>query len=333
MKNKKEFFDYVVENVRKYLPPSFEDAQVFIEVKEKENGSKVPVLLIMRQEETSLPCIPLEEAYCDYAKGDDLDICVRKIADLRMRYEHLEYMADLSYTSDYEKVKGRLMIKLCDPELNQRWLENKIYTVHGDFAAVYYVRLCEEREKIFSMPVTKHLMEKWEVTLKQLHEDALLSEREKQALLFEIDEYLFSLMAGSGKARNLLNGNVKWHPAMEETPMLCLTNSSMTNGASMILQKDIMKQAGKIIGSDFYVLPSSIHETLLVPIGNMDVSRLLQMVKEVNEAEVELCDLLSDKVQYYDREKGMLENAERRNQKNTFFVINGEFYTEKGTAA
>ena len=55
MKNKKEFFDYVMKNVKMYLPPSFEDAQVFIEVKEKENGSKVPVLLIMRQEETSLP--------------------------------------------------------------------------------------------------------------------------------------------------------------------------------------------------------------------------------------------------------------------------------------
>lgn len=94
-----------------------------------------------------------------------------------------------------------------------------------------------------------------------------------------------------------------------------------------------MKQAGEIIGSDFYVLPSSIHETLLVPIGNMDVSGLLQMVKEVNEAEVELCDLLSDKVQYYDCEKGMLENAERRNQKNTFFIMNGEFYTGKGPMA
>ena len=85
-----------------------------------------------------------------------------------------------------------------------------------------------------------------------------------------------------------------------------------------------MKQAGEIIGSDFYVLPSSIHETLLVPIGNMDVSGLLQMVKEVNEAEVELCDQLSDKVQYYDRaaktlgrkqEKGLLERLSENKAK------------------
>lgn len=333
MKNKKEFFEYVIENVRLYLPPSFKDAQVFIEVEEKENGRNVPILLIVQLEETSLPCIPLEEIYCDYVEGDDLDTCVRKIADLRTKRDHLEYLADLSYASDYEKVKDRLMIKLCDPEFKQRWLENKIYTIHGDFAAVYYVRLCEEREKTFGMPVTKQLMEKWEVTLKQLHEDALLSEREKQALLFEVDEYLLSLMTGKGTVRNLLNGKAEWHPEIAETPMLCLTNSSMSNGASMILQKDIMRQAGEIIGSDFYVLPSSIHETLFVPIWDVGASKLLQMVKDVNEAEVELCDQLSDKVQYYDSEKGTLENAERRNQKSTFFIMNGEFYTGKESSA
>ncbi len=333
MKNKKEFYDYVIENVRRYLPPSFGDAQIFIEVKEKENGRKIPVLLIMRQEEASLPCIPLEEAYCDYVKGDDLDICVRKIADLRMRYDHLEYLADLSYASDYEKVKGRLMIRLCDPELNQGWLENKIYSMHGDFAAVYYVELCEEREKTFSMPVTKQLMEKWKVTLKQLHEDALLSEREKQVFLFGLDDYIGSLMTGNGIIRNLLDGETEWHPETAGMPTLCLTNSSGTNGASMILQKDIMKRIGEILGSDFYVLPSSIHETLLVPSGGMEVSELSQLVKDVNETQVELCDWLSDKVQYYDRAKGVLENAERRNQKISFLIMNGEFYTEKGIEA
>lgn len=51
MKNKKEFFEYVMKNVRMYLPSSFEDAQVFIEVEEKENGRNVPVLLIVQPEE------------------------------------------------------------------------------------------------------------------------------------------------------------------------------------------------------------------------------------------------------------------------------------------
>ena len=79
MKNKNEFIIYVMENVRRYLPLSFAEAQVFVEEKVKENGRKVSALLIRRQEETLVPCIPLEEVYCEYMEGNTLEACVRKL--------------------------------------------------------------------------------------------------------------------------------------------------------------------------------------------------------------------------------------------------------------
>lgn len=334
MRSRNDFLNYVIENVRMYLPSSFEDAQVSIEVKEKENGRKVPVLLIRRQEDVSVPCIPLEEVYCRYKEGNSLNACVRQLANLRIQYDHLECLSDLDYVKDYEAVKDKLMIRLCDPELNQEWLDDKIYTLHGDFAAVYYVMIYERKGNAFSMPVSKELMGEWKVTLKQLHDDAISAEKAKQAVLFTMDDYWRFMMTHSGMFRNLLDGKTEWHPEMTETPMLCLTNSSMRNGASMILQEDIMKRVGEIIGSNFYVLPSSIHETLLVPdVGILDTSGLSQLVKEVNQTEVELCEQLSDKVQYYDRTRGTLENAERRNQTRSFLMLNGEFYTGKGSVA
>jgi hypothetical protein len=325
MKNKNEFIIYVMENVRRYLPLSFAESQIFVEEKVKENGSKISALLIRRQEETLVPCIPLEEVYCEYMEGNTLEACVRKIADLRIQHDNLECLSDLSYVKDYGAVKERLMIRLCDPELNREWLADRIYTLQGDFVAVYYVAIHEEEEKTFSMPVSKQLLEEWKVSVKQLHEDVLLSENGRQACLFEMDDLICSLMADNGNVRNLLDGKTQWHPKTVETPVLCLTNSSMRNGASMILQEELMEQIGEIIGSDFYVLTSSIHETLLVPLGGMDVSELSQLVKEVNETQVELCDRLSDKVQYYDRAKGALENAERRNQARTPVTTNREF--------
>lgn len=333
MMNRNEFFNYIAENVQMYLPSSFEDAQVLIEESIKENGRKVPALLIIRQGDSSIPRIPLEEIYSDYMAGNSLNACVRKAADLRVGFDNSECLSDMGYVKDYEKIKDKLMIKLCDPELNQEWLTDKVYTLHGDFAAVYYVKIFENEEQTFSMPVNKQLMEDWKVTIKQIHEDALLSERAKQAFLFEIDDYICWITTGNGIIRNLLDGKTEWHPEIAETPLLCLTNSSMKNGASMILQEDLMKQVGEIIGSVFYVLPSSIHEILLVPIGIMDVSGLFQMVKDVNETEVDLSDQLSNKVQYYDRAKGIFENAERRNQATSFIIMNGEFYMGQGPAA
>ncbi len=131
------------------------------------------------------------------------------------------------------------------------------------------------------------------------------------------------MLSGSRVFQNLLDEEAEYDFEMMKMPVLVLTNSRIKNGASMIIQGDIMKRVGEIIGSDFYVLPSSIHEVLFVPdIGIADLEKLYLMVKEINETKVEVYDRLSNKVQYYDRAKGELENAEKRNQMKSGVISN-----------
>jgi hypothetical protein len=209
---------------------------------------------------------------------------------------------------DYEKVKDRLLIRLCDLQWNQGYLKDKVYTVHGDFAAAYYIAIYEDREKLLKVPVTELLISTWGISMDQLHKDALLADRSRLPALTDLNVLLCSEMVGIGKAENLLAEGAAYHPA--GFPMLCLTNSRKQFGASLILHDDILRRAGQVLGSDFFVLPSSIHETILVPdIDGSDAQGLCSMVKEINEEKVEESEQLSDKVQYYDRETGVLENA------------------------
>ena len=98
-----------------------------------------------------------------------------------------------------------------------------------------------------------------------------------------------------------------------EKPMFCLTNKDKMNGASLLLQEDIRKQIGECLGSDYFVIPSSIHEVLILPDnGIFQVPELNAMVKEVNETKVEREEQLSDKVQFCDGKTAVMENAERR---------------------
>ena len=95
--------------------------------------------------------------------------------------------------------------------------------------------------------------------------------------------------------------------------MFCLTNESKMNGASLLLQEDIRKQIGECLGSDYFVIPSSVHEVLILPDnGIFQVPELNAMVQEVNETQVERQEQLSDKVQFCDKKTAVLENAERR---------------------
>ena len=93
----------------------------------------------------------------------------------------------------------------------------------------------------------------------------------------------------------------------------CLTSEEKRYGASMILQEDVMGKVSKLMGGDFYILPSSIHETLIVPTTTqMTLEDMSIMVQYVNKEAVEPEDKLSDKVQFYDSKEMVIENAKKR---------------------
>ena len=56
------------------------------------------------------------------------------------------------------------------------------------------------------------------------------------------------------------------------------------------------------LDSDLYILPSSIHELILIPVlENEEVETLRKMVNQVNEESVENIDYLSDNVYRFNR--------------------------------
>ena len=91
-----------------------------------------------------------------------------------------------------------------------------------------------------------------------------------------------------------------------EDRMYILTNIYKVNGASMLLDSDMMQKVMEEVGSDFFILPSSIHEVLIVPADSgMKSSDLETMVREVNDTEVSDTEILSYHVYRYSMENGI----------------------------
>ena len=91
----------------------------------------------------------------------------------------------------------------------------------------------------------------------------------------------------------------------DEEQMYVLSNTMKMNGASALLDKKIMEEIVKTVG-EFYILPSSIHEVLIVPVkSGMDIETLENMVCEVNATQVQLEERLSDHVYAYNFEDGL----------------------------
>ena len=90
-------------------------------------------------------------------------------------------------------------------------------------------------------------------------------------------------------------------------PMYILSNSGKVNGATCILYDGLLSQIAERLKSDFILLPSSIHEVILVPVDQCEeLCTFSSMVAEVNETQLTDEEILSDHAYYYERSKGVL---------------------------
>lgn len=314
-----EFTEYIKSHIQEYLPEDYQDANVTLEEVTKGNDRTLTGLVIRNDGETIAPTIYLEPYEAQFEKGRPLDSIMQEIAQIKM-----DSSIDLPFHTDglkdYETVKPMLTIRLCDPERNQEYLKGKPYTTCGELAAAYRVQVMESKGEIASAAVTDDMLNLWGITPEQLHHDAVHAENARNPVCFYSMEDLMEEIMFSAEPANLFDSP---EPVDTDfTPMYVLTNPNRVNGAGVIARDGVLDRVGELIGSDFYVLPSSVHEVLIVPDnGNMQTKELEDLVREVNATQVAPEDLLSDKVQYYDRaaktlgrkqEKGLLERLSEK---------------------
>ena len=305
MLNFKEFQEYIKSNVKDYLPENYKDADIQFTDVVKNNDVHLTGVLIKKENETLTPNIYINELYEKYSSGMNLDEIVGDIADLRIEHDPPEEAQSIgSIFTNYELVKLRLE--------NRDKLKNQVYTEQGDFAATYHIKIGGDGMLRGSAAVTPNLLKGWGITEEQLREDSLRAEHSKGAVFMDIEALDAEKMFGL-KPINLLDKQNDIIDNGDGFSLYCLTSEDYRYGASMILQEDVMGKVSKLMGGDFYILPSSIHETLIVPTTTqMTLEDMSIMVQYVNKEAVEPEDKLSDKVQFYDSKEMVIENAKKR---------------------
>ena len=96
-----------------------------------------------------------------------------------------------------------------------------------------------------------------------------------------------------------------------DSRMIVLTTKNRIHGASAMFDNQLLSQLAQNLGNkDFYILPSSIHEILAVPVSNeVNAQSLRSMVREVNNNEVSKEERLSYSVFYYDVDADKVRKA------------------------
>ena len=83
-------------------------------------------------------------------------------------------------------------------------------------------------------------------------------------------------------------------------PMMILTNSRKTYGACCIMYPKVLERLAGSVGGDYYLIPSSVHEFILLPLSQgRSAEELKEMIAEVNSSEIPPEDVLSDSLYLY----------------------------------
>ncbi len=100
------------------------------------------------------------------------------------------------------------------------------------------------------------------------------------------------------------------HLYKEELPMFIISNDDYYFGASVLIDADYMLSVAEFVKDDYYIIPSSQHELIIIPKGEVtECEYIREMIKQVNDEVVPKSEILSDTLYYYDTSKGRVEIA------------------------
>ena len=299
-----EFYTAVVDGILDYFPEDYQDAKVLIAEQTKSGDVQVHGLSITKKENTISPVLNLDSFYDSYLRGEDMNHIMRTIAATYVQTIRKQPDIDIPDFSK-EGLEKNVLIRAIDRNANENFLKERPYIDLGcGYVGTMYVPM-EVNENRAMVQLTYGNLDSVGIDPDALFEKAVENTEKMQPAVFaNMEEILFA----PDPEPNLLKENPHADP---ESQLLVLTNRLSYHGATALFYPDTREEIGDILGQNFYVLPSSIHEVLIIPEKNAIAGpeQMVQMVKEINETQVAPEDRFGNRVLFYDRDTKELQIA------------------------
>ena len=253
------------------------DAQVRTELYTvtKNNGTRRTGILFKQEDSNLAPTIYLEEFYQKYLKGQQVPDLADSICSIYQEIR-VKKTCDCQNLFDFNHVKEHIVYKLIRRDANEELLKQIPYEPFLDLAVVYYIQIDNTRFGSAAIQIRNEHLRYWRVEKEEIRR-----------------------LAGKNTPRI--------YPAQIQQIvrfMYVATNEQCSLGAAVMRYPDFREKVRGMIGEGFYILPSSIHEVILVPESfGMEPERMQEMVKEINQIGVAPEEVLSDSVYYSDGEE------------------------------
>ncbi len=294
-----EIFKEVVKgSFLSYMPESYQGMEVRVESVDKVNRKLDGLSLLANNGKTMIsPTLYINDMYEKYLKTEDLQATLREAAEAMDEVFKEATIPPL----DISTAKDNIIFQLVNTVQNEDMLKNKPHREFHDLSVMYRWVVSVEEKQMSTIVINNSLAESLGMDEEQLFKAAVENTRRiMPPVVQSMNEVMRDIFVADGMPKELADLMVgEQEPEMT---MWIITNESKIDGAASMLYEDKLHNLAESVGTDLYILPSSVHEVIAVSVEMGEPEELAQMVSEVNMAQVELGERLSNQVYHYDKD-------------------------------
>lgn len=300
-----EFFDELKKEIKNEFSPETRD-EFSLEIAEviKLNDRNMHGVRIRLNDEKIAPTFYIEDITEKYDCRTIKDIANCIVTNYVMNIGIVEHMSECrSMSFNYEDIRDKLTVQLVDEDKNRQRLKKLMYKSLGNgYAMIPYIELQECDLGIPRVAVTKEIAERKNYDENIIFQEAIDNMMKKyEPCMFTLKDVI------EGCEDDTCNPFSEGFVIDESEYLYALTNRKKNEGAAALFYPGIMERLSEIFDGDYFALPSSIHEFLILPESKkVDIQFMKDMVRDANEKVVEEDEILSEKVLKYDSSEGKI---------------------------
>lgn len=302
------FIDYIQEHVREFICCN-EDWDDIVDIRIvpviRNNETVVNTMWILEDGRLRCPQINLDDFFRDYCMSLDMDGVMEGILDIYRRSRSDDSLLDPEDMEDFFKIRDRIVLRLVSGSRNRNTLKLCPHRKLFDMAITYRILAGKNSGGISTLLVTDRLMQLWGLDEAAVYALALTNTQRIFPPRLKDMETVMGELSGAfpEEEKDGFFPKQGFH-----RNMMILTNDCGINGASVICYPNLLKSCTRRLGPDFYILPSSIHEVILLPKTSAVLpGELVHTVHCANANVVSQEEILSDCVYYFSSKTGKIQ--------------------------
>ena len=271
---------------------------------DKNNGVSYTGLNVKKKDADIGPVFSLDAYFEEYENGDTT---LPEITDFLIRASKKKSpCVDVQQYLIYENIRKNVVYRLINTESNRSLLEDIPHLDFLDLSIVFRCLVTDKECGFASILIHNVHMKLWDITVEELYQDAVKNTpRLEEYEITSMTEVLREIMKEENSDGS--DQDAYMEEFSDSMPLYVLSNKNRIEGAGCMLYPDLMKNLSEKIRSSFYIIPSSVHECLLLPTKENEQSgEIRNMIKEINDTQVSVEERLSYSLYYYDKDKGRI---------------------------